>query len=166
MGQSPQNVTSEGRVTQVEPTAAARSVSTLSRIDYSDAFLLETGSTVDRTGEQWARAVMESAPATTRDSLSRGWSLLGLTLGATRSDRHVLGWEVRRSTPALALLGADGRFGISGELLFEPRPDALLFATFVRLANPAARAVWAGVAPRHRRVVRHLLGRAARSGPS
>jgi hypothetical protein len=163
MGSDGLQVESKGRVTPLDPSAAARSKSTLPRIDYEDAFLLETGPTVERTGEQWARAVIEGAPSTTRNGLSTGWLLLGLELGPTRSERHVLGWEVRRSTPQFVLLGAAGRFGLSGELLFEPRRDGLFFATFVRLANPAARAVWAGVAPRHRRVVRHLLERAGRS---
>jgi len=83
--------------------------------------------------------------------------VLGLRLGSARSDRFVLGWEVRRSTPDLALLGASGRLGLSGELLFQRQQHTLLFATLVQLENRIARAVWAGIAPRHRQVVRHLL---------
>jgi hypothetical protein len=49
-----------------------------------------------------------------------------------------------------------------GELLFKRERDGLLFATFVRQQNPVARAVWARIAPRHRRVVRSLLAQAAR----
>ena len=52
----------------------------------------------------------------------------------------MLGWEVRSSTAAFALLGASGRLGLSGELLFEPRQHTLLFATFVHLENHLARA--------------------------
>jgi len=33
----------------------------------------------------------------------------------------------------------------------------LLWVTFVQLDTPAARALWAGLAPVHRRVVSHLL---------
>jgi|SRR5580658_7937628 hypothetical protein len=151
-----------GQVTvrQVTVPTAARAHSTLARIDYDDAFLVETGQAQDRTAEQWARAVLEGAPQRTRNSLSKGWAALGLRLDATQPDRSVLGWEVRRSTPDLALLGASGRLGISGELLFSRQQDALLFATFVRLGNPIARGLWAPIAPRHVQIVRNLLEQA------
>lgn len=149
-----------GRVRQVALPPAARALSTLSHVDYEDAFLVEIGSAQDRTGEQWARAILEGAPMITRNSLSRGWFVLGLRLGSARSDRFVLGWEVRRSTPDLALLGASGCLGLSGELLFQRQQHTLLFATLVQLENRVARAVWAGIAPRHRQVVRHLLEQA------
>ena len=155
-----------GTVHQVTPPPAARALSTLCRVDYEDAFLVETGPAQDRTGEQWARAILEDAPMSTRNALSRGWSALGLRLGSTQSDRFVLGWEVRRSTPDVALLGASGRLGLSGELLFECQQHTLLFATFVQLENRIARALWAGIAPRHRQVVRDLLEQAIAYAPS
>ena len=150
-----------GTVRQVALPPAVRERGTIVHIDYEDAFLVETGSARDRTGEQWARAILEGAPMSTRRSLTRGWWALGLRLDSTRSERFVLGWEVRHVDADLALLGAAGRFGLSGELLFVPGPDSLLFATLVQLDHPVARAVWRCIAPRHRQVVRHLLGRAA-----
>ncbi len=158
------HVEAPGRVRQVTLPPAARALSTLSRVDYEDAFLVETGPAQDRTGEQWARAILEDAPKSTRNALSGGWSALGLRLGSTQSDRFVLGWEIRRSTPDVALLGASGRLGLSGELLFEHQQHTLLFATFVQLENRIARARWAGIAPRHRQVVRGLLEQANCSG--
>lgn len=148
-------------VRQIDVPPAARARTTFSRVDYEDAFLVDTGAPIDRSGEDWARAVLEGGPADTRRDLGRGWSALGLRLRPVGSDRSVLGWEIRHSTPDFALLSAGGLLGLSGELLFEPQPDGVLFATFVRLRNPAARLLWAGVAPRHRVVVRHLLTRAA-----
>jgi hypothetical protein len=91
----------------------------------------------------------------------RGWRALGLRIGPIRSEEFVLGWEVRRSTPDLVLLGSTGRFGLSGELLFESRRDSLLFATFVQLDNPATHAIWRCIAHHHRGVVHQLLGQAA-----
>ena len=73
----------------------------------------------------------------------------------------MLGWELRRSTPDVALLGASGRFGLSGELLFERQRHSLLFATFVQLENAIARALWTAIASRHRQVVRDLLEQAS-----
>jgi hypothetical protein len=146
-------------VRQVVVPRAARALSTLSHVDYEDGFLVDTGPARDRTGEQWARLFLEDAPAATRGALLSGWSALGLQLASTQCDECVLGWEVRRSTPDLALLGADSPLGLRGEVLFMRRMHTLLFATFVQHENPVARSVWAGVAPVHRRVVRNVLGK-------
>lgn len=151
-------------VRQVALPPAARALSTLGRVDYVDAFRVETASARERTGEEWARAVLEAPPAPTRQALRRTWFALGLKLGPTGCDQHVLGWELRRNTPAVALLGAGARLGLAGELLLKRERSGLLFATFVQLKNPIARAVWAGVRPGHQQVVRSLLGRAGSSG--
>jgi len=147
-------------VRKVPLPADARALSTLSRIDYEDAFLVETGLAQGQTGEQWARLILEDAPSTTRASLVAGWSALGLRLGSLQSDQCVLGWELRQSTPECALLAAGSRIGMPAELLFRPQPNTLLFATFVQHQNPVARAIWAPVVPRHQQVVRGLLARA------
>jgi len=149
------------RVREVALPPAARALSTFGRIDYHDAFLVQAGRDHDRTAGQWARVMLEEAPESTQHTLRRGWSTLGLQLGPARSDHSVLGWEIRRSTPDVALLGLSGRRGLSGELLFERQPGTLLFATFVHLDNRLARTLWAGIVPRHRRVVRNLLEQAS-----
>lgn len=115
----------------------------------------------ERTAEQWARALLEDAPAATRTMLSSGWASLGLEHGRAGSDRSVLGWEIRRSTEDVVLLGAESRLGMPAELLVERRRDGLLFATFVEHGNPVARAIWAGVEPVHVPIVRRLLERVA-----
>ena len=150
-----------GSVSQVAVPPAARARCTLAGVDYEDAFLVDVGMVQDRTAEQWARAVLEDAPAIMRNALRRGWSALGLQLGAARSGGLVLGWEVRRSTPDVALLGAGSRRGLPAELLFERLPQRLLFATFVRQEHRGARGLWAGVEPVHRPTVRCLLEQAA-----
>jgi hypothetical protein len=155
-------VDEDGRVRQVAVPPAARALSTLSRIDYEDAFLVETRPATGRTAEQWARAILEDAPITVRSTLVSGWSALGLKLGCARSEHGVLGWEVRRRTPDYVLLGADSHIGMPGELLFKREPCALLFATFVQHDNPIARAVWAEVEPVHVPIVRRVLEQASR----
>lgn len=97
-----------------------------------------------------------------RGALLAGWSSLGLRLGFRRSERFVLGWEVRRSTPDLVLLTASSRIGMPAELLFKRQQRGLLFATFVQKENQIARAVWAAVDPLHRPVVRYVLEQASR----
>jgi len=153
-----------GRVRQIAVPAAAQALSTLCRVDYADAFVV--GATRKRTAEQWARAILEDAPISMQNTLRRGWSGLGLQLGPARSDRFVLGWEVRRSLPDSVLLGADSRLGLLGELLFARQQNALLYATFVQMDNHVARAVWAGITPVHLQVVRHLLEQASSSDRS
>ncbi|MGI9184933.1 MAG: hypothetical protein ACR2GZ_08215 [Solirubrobacteraceae bacterium] len=150
--------------TTVRPIAvppAARALSTLSQLDYEDAFLADTSLAPDRTCEQWARAVLEDAPVTVRSALVSGWSALGLRLDFSRSQRFVLGWEVRHNTPDYLLLAAGSRIGMPAELLFKRQQPNLLFATFVRQENPIARAVWAAVEPVHRPVVLYVLEHAA-----
>jgi hypothetical protein len=97
-----------------------------------------------------------------RRALPWGWLALGLRLGSTRSDRYVLGWEVRRSSPNYVLLGASSRIGMPAELLLKRQQDKLLFATFVRHENANVRAAWAAIEPGHRPVVRYVLVQASR----
>ncbi len=149
-----------GWVTEVSLPADARALSTLSRIDYVDAFRVDAGGAC--TAEHWLRAVMEDAPLRVRTRLVTGWLALGLRLGPPWSARRVLGWKVRRSDPDVVLLAADSWLGLKGELLFRREPHGLLFATFVNLNNPAARAVWKRITPTHQRVDRSLLEHAAR----
>lgn len=113
----------------------------LSRVDYADAFVLQTCPGQDRTPEEWARAVLEGASRTVRTKLLLGWSAIGLNVLDGRSDRSVLGWTVQKSGPAFVLLGADSRIGMPGELLFKQQPGVLLFATFVQQDNSLARAL-------------------------
>ena len=150
-------------VRKVATPSDVRARSTLSRVDYEDTFLVRTGPS-DRTAEDWARTMLEGAPTARRHMLTAGWTALGLRLASTRSTASVLGWTVRQRTPDVALLGADGRLGLSGELLFERVGDDLLrFATFVRLDNAVARHTWAAVEPRHVEIVQDLLTRIART---
>jgi hypothetical protein len=137
----------------------ARELSTLSRIDYEDAFAV--ASDVRHTPDEWIRAVVGDAPASVRRRLYLGWTALGLKLGSPWSSSRVLGWKVQHADSDLVLLAADSWLGLRGRLLFRSEAGGLLFATFVQQTNPAARALWAAITPRHRRVVRSLLTHAA-----
>jgi len=144
-------------VRQIAVPAEARALSTLPGIDYEDAFAVDVGPPQRRTAEQWARTMLELAPADERRSLLTGWSAIGLKVSGRRSGQHVLGWQIRRSTPDYVLLGADSRIGLPGQLLFQRQADRLLFCTFVQQANPVARTVWAAIEAAHVKTVRRLL---------
>jgi hypothetical protein len=150
------------RVRQIEVPPEARALSTLAHIDYEDAFFVGAMPVRTRTAEQWARAVLEGASLTIRGTLQTGWSALGLKLGRDGSDRFVLGWEVRRSSPDFVLLAAGSHVGMPGELLFKRERGGLLFATFVQHDNAVARGIWAGVEPVHVPIVRRILEDARR----
>lgn len=147
-------------VSTIALPARARALSTLSRVDYADAFLVDAG--VARTPEQWLHAVINDAPLVVRARLVSGWLALGLKLGPPWSTGRALGWNVRHSGPDYVLLGADSWLGLSAELLFRTEPGGVLFATIIRLSSPVARAAWASITPTHQAVVQSLLSHAAR----
>ncbi len=147
-------------VRQVGLPADARAQATLGRIDYCDCFMVDIAGLSEQDAERWARLVLEHAPPAMRQTLRRGWRMLGLKHGPLGSPEHVLGWRRRSSTPDVALLEARSRLGMPAELLFERRDDVLVFATLIEHRNPAMRLLWRAIEGRHRRVVSHLLRRA------
>ena len=149
-------------VRQIAVPPEARALSTLSHVDYADAFLVDVGRVKERTAEQWAREIFDAAPTKTRRSLYWAWCALGLRLGPARSDRFVLGFEVRRATSDFVLLGAGSRVGMPAELLVKRRDRTLLFDTFVEHDNPIARAVWASIEVGHVAAAKSVLEQAAR----
>lgn len=151
-----------GEVHPVAVPPATRVLSTLRHVDYEDAFSLETSRAESQTAEQWIRVILGDAPARTRKALRRGWFALGLRLGSTQDDRLVLGWEVPRSSPDFALLGASSRLGLDGRVFLKRQRHSLIFGTLLWFKNPLARALWAAVAPAHRRYEQHLLEVASR----
>jgi hypothetical protein len=154
--------TAQPRVRQVSPLPANQTVSTLGRIDYEDAFVVDVGPTHTRRAEQWLRVILVDAPPTVRLRLLAGWSMIGLKLGLAGSSRTMLGWTIRAAGADFVLLGVESRIGMPGELLLRREEHQLLFATFVRQDNALARAVWSAVEPGHVRTVRSLLEHASR----
>jgi hypothetical protein len=150
------------RVRAVALPPDARALTTLDHVDYTDAVRLETGLADERTAEEWARALLEEAPAATRTMLRRGWFALGVRLGSTEDERLVLGWPVRRHSSEYVLLAARSLLGMQAEVLVKREQSTLLVATFMHLRNPLARGVWTAFAPKHRRVLHHLVREAGR----
>ncbi len=149
----------ESTVTAAPLPGWVREATELDRIDYCDCFLVQ--STAARGAEEWARDVLEGAPARLRRRLPRAWSLLGLRHGSTRSPRHVLGWPIRLNTSDLVVLSARSRIGMPAELVFARDGNGWLFATLIQHDNRVVAAMWRTIADSHRRVVRYLLRSAA-----
>ena len=145
-------------VRQIELPPRARRLSTLPRVDYTDAFLVDAPQAGERTAEEWARTIVEGSPAGLRRTLRIAWRSLGLRLGSARAEQRVLGWRVHRSDADHVILAARSVIGFSAELLLKREQRRLLFATVIQLRNPFARAVWALITPGHQRTVRYVLG--------
>lgn len=144
---------------QITPPPGTRSASTLGRVDYEDAFVVDVCEPSALSAEQWMCTILEGAPAAVRLQLLSGWSALGLRLSLSKADRSMLGWQIRTAEPDFVLLGAESRLGMPAELLLRREADRLLFATFVRHDNALVRALWAPVVPTHVRMVQELLAR-------
>jgi hypothetical protein len=130
---------SEGRPDQaveLEPPASAKRLSTLERVDYSDAFRLETLSRDQRGAEEWARAVLEGVPFFTRERLRQAWLERGVELGPIDDERFVLWWQVGVSRPEYALLEV-GTLASRTQLLFECGSGTLLVATLHAAGFPS-----------------------------
>jgi hypothetical protein len=150
------------QVSQIDPPADIRALSTLPAIDYADSFIVTGGPAGEYSPEQWAHAALSQAPRPVRIKLVIGWTLLGLRLGTGPAGERILGWRIRQRTPDHLLLGAGSYVGLPAELLFCRQPDGLLFATFVGERSRLARALWPRVIPSHQRIVTSLLAHGAR----
>lgn len=149
------------RLTETELPAWVREGTSLVRVDYSDSYLVENVQAASMSAEQWAREVLEGAPASFRFSAPPAWFLLGLRHGASHSPRHVLGWPIRVNTADRIILCAPSRIGMPAELVFGRQGDAWLFATLLQQDNAFVATIWNVIAARHRHVVRQLLRSAA-----
>lgn len=145
-----------GGVRRIEVPGEARSLSTLARVDYADAFVADVD-VHSASAASWGETALSAAPPGSRATLIAGWSALGLQLG--RGPDTMLGWRVQEDTPDLLLLDARSRVrpGFSAQLLLRRRDDDLLFCTFVMFHSAAARLLWRAVEPIHVRVVPELL---------
>jgi hypothetical protein len=131
----------------------------LDRVDYQDAFSLETP--VVRTPEEWTRLVLDRAPNVLRSFVRYAHLALGLRLAPRGSPDHLWGWAVLQSGPDAFVLGAGGGLGTPRIVVLTP-PGGVVFATILRFSGLRARVVWAGVAPIHRAVARYLLDRTSK----
>src|SRR5689334_2495271 len=137
---------------------------TLDRIDHVDTHLLPTADPRSRTPEQWAREILEGPGPAMRARLTAGWTMLGLRVHHLGADA-IAGWPVVHRDADYVVLQADSLLGLTGQLMTRVTDAGVEFATFARLSNPVARALWARVLPTHLDIVERLLQEAAeRSG--
>ena len=133
------------------------------RWDYADAFEVPVSGRDRRTAEQWVRHTFEQVPSVVRWTARIAQrDLLRMQLGPDPDPQHIIGWRICTSLPDVVHLEVQSpllRGAIVGRTT---EPTRLVMSTYLFYRRPrTARAVWAVVAPVHRKVVRYLLGRAA-----
>jgi hypothetical protein len=119
---------------------------------------------MDLSAEEWARRILEGAPASFKVSAPATWFALGLKHGLPWSGDNFLGWPVRRSEPGFVLLGAQSRTGMPAELLIKREKNSVLIATLIQHRGPVMKRVWSFVEGPHQRIVPALLARGVRAG--
>jgi hypothetical protein len=133
-------------------------VITVPDADYSDRFAIAT--TALHTAEEWGRAAFE--PASLWDATQLVWRrVLQLRLGPLDDPARVAGWEVAENADDRMVLVADS-WHLAARVVLEAGPTEARITTEVTYRNPAGRAVWALLAPVHRRAVPDILAVARR----
>ena len=135
------------------------------RIDYADAFEVRLSEPYEPEPEQFVRTAIEKTSAPIRWGMQFAWRvLLGLRMGPRSSPDHILGWPIVQADAELVHLRASSWL-IQGSVVGRKvEPTRAVVTTYVTYERPrASRAVWAVVAPLHRRAAGYLMARAALS---
>lgn len=123
--------------------------------DYVDMFAVDAAQARRTPPEQWARAIMEGAPAAGR---FLAWRLLcSLRLRQGQSPDHVAGWSIADRGATWIRMEASSWF-ITASIVFALEDETILFATFVRYDRLVGALVWTPVSVVHRRVAPAFLG--------
>ena len=152
---------SQAEPIEVTVPAAVEELHLLDRVDYEDAYCADTR--IERTPEEWMRAIVEGAPRWFQLS----WRALlgtlgGLQFGPLNSPDHVLGWKVIDERADSFVIGLDSTHGFFVRLISLAPPGQAVFATQLRLDTPHAWRLWSVVRSGHRFFAPYLLGRAAK----
>ena len=150
------------RVQRVEVPESIADSFARSTANYAVAFALATDTAKSGTPVQWARAVLEDAPAALRWCMVFAWRrILGLKLGPLSSDECVLGWPISAGdlVPGSTALVAQSRH-LRASHTISVDGSTVTWVTLVHCSNMAARLLWALTRPIHHLTLRFLLGRA------
>jgi hypothetical protein len=147
---------------EIDVPAAVSDLHLLARVDYADAFAIDTD--LDHTPEQWLRAFLEGAPKwfTIPWIAVLGAGLLGIDPRVLRRARHVVGWRILHESEDAFAVGLDSPRGLSARLIAVTPPGRAVVATQIELDTAYVRTLWPAVRSAHRFFVPVLLDRAAR----
>jgi hypothetical protein len=145
---------------EVAVPAATHGLALLDRVDYEDAFQVDTS--VQRTPEQWMRAFVEGAPRWFQlPWLGGGRLLFGARFGPMDAPDHVLGWKVLVDRPDVFAVGLDSSGGLRARMVALSPPGAALIATQMQRDPGLANTLFPAIRRGHRFFAPYLLERAA-----
>ena len=130
----------------------------LDRVDFQDAFALQTRARL--TPEEWMRLFLEGSPSLLGGAVSAVSKILRFGSAPPGPDGQWRGWQVLHNGPEEFVLGTELGIGLTARLIAHVRPGQVVIATQVRLDGGPARAVWAVIAPIHRRAAVSFLSHA------
>ena len=137
--------------------ASVRTLSSLSRIDYADHFVLPIDAAA-ATVERWARVMFGDTPDAIELFLWRG--LMGLRLSRTVSADTVAGWQIGEQGDEWIRLEATSWF-LAANLVVQATGDSVALGTFLRYDRWLAHLVWPPLSVLHRQLVPGVLRKAA-----
>jgi hypothetical protein len=136
--------------------ATMRSVAAMPDADYVDVSVLPGDDATDWSAEEWARAVLESAPSARRFAFIPWRIFLGLRLGPWPSPDHVHGWKIAdRGDDWLRLETASWLMTCHAVVHVEDGQGSA--ALFVRYDHPIAALWWPPLSTVHRRAMPVIL---------
>jgi hypothetical protein len=136
--------------------ASARTLSSLSRVDYADHFTVATDA--GASPEEWARAMFGDVPNAGEQLIWRGFLHLRLSRG--RSPATVAGWRITGRGPDWVRLEAASWF-LGANLVVQAPGGRVSLGTFLRYDHPVAHVVWPPLSAVHRFLVPRVLHDAA-----
>ncbi|MET9315340.1 hypothetical protein ABZX12_26285 [Kribbella sp. NPDC003505] len=137
--------------------ASVGTLSSLSRIDYADHFVLPIDVAASPV-ERWARVMFGDTPDAVELFVWRG--LLGLRLDRTVSSDIVAGWQIRERDDEWIRLEATSWF-LAANLVVQVTGDSVALATFLRYDRWLAHLIWPPLSAVHRQLVPGVLRKAA-----
>jgi hypothetical protein len=136
--------------------ATMRSVAAMPDADYVDVSVLAGDDATDWSAEEWARAVLESAPSARRFAFIPWRIFLGLRLGPWPSPDHVHGWKIAdRGDDWLRLETAS--WLMTCHAVVHVEDGQVSAALFVRYDHPIAALWWPPLSTVHRRAMPVIL---------
>jgi hypothetical protein len=128
--------------------------------DYIDVFTVPTGDGVDKSPEEWARAVLEGTPI--GRSAPKLWRSLGLRLGPRPSPDHVQGWKIADGGSDWVRVETASWYATAHAVVHVGDGD-LSVALLIRYDRWIARLIWPPVSRLHRRGMPRLLRQGLRA---
>jgi hypothetical protein len=138
-----------------------RSLTTLGSPDYVDLFTATTTEVIDRSPEQWARAVLEQAPLA-RHNARVLWRLMGLRLGPRHSPDHVQGWTITARGDNWIRVET-GSWYMAAQAVCLVEEGQVSISLSLRYDHAVAALIWALVSGPHQRAVPVMLSQAVKA---